>query len=260
MRRIDVIPVTPIIGLSVGMLLTAFGLTLWNGFRQTTGLDRAAQVISWIAGGLLLIAFPLLWSEAHGHYTRALHLVLMAAVAAPSINRRHHFPSSGAIRMLPALVLSGIGLTLVAENFQGTHYTDLLTLPAWISQEGLFAQPPTVSLAEPSMLLNMAFMFCDGLVARVLGEALGTLVHPVATPSRLFDALYMLLTLLVGTTTLTNLWQRGMVWEGSPAESGLLGAWLAWSAAWLSPREHPRLRAALIATATLLLVLLALEG
>ena len=102
-------------------------------------------------------------------------------------------------------------------------------------------------------------MLCDGLVARVLGEALGTLVNPTATPSRLFDVLYMLLTLLVGAITLTTLWQRGVVWERSPAESGLLGAWLAWSAAWLSPCEHPRLRAALIAIATLLLVLLALK-
>ncbi|MBN1977233.1 MAG: hypothetical protein JW918_07515 [Anaerolineae bacterium] len=254
------IPVTPIIGLSVGMLLTAFGLALWNGFRQTAGLDRAAQVISWIAGGLLLIAFPLLWSEAHGHYTHALHLILMAAVAAPSINRRHHLPWNDAIRMLPALALSGIGLALVAENFRGAHYTDLPALPTWIIQEGLFAQPPTISLAGPSIPLGMAFMLCDGLVARVLGEALGTLVTPTATSSRLFDILYMLLTLLVGAITLATLWQRGVVWEKSPAESGLLGVWLAWSAAWLSPREHPRLRAALIATATLSLVLLALEG
>jgi len=255
-----VIPVTPIIGLSVGMLLTAFGLALWNGFRQIAGLDRAAQVISWIAGGLLLIAFPLLWSEAHGHYTNALHLILMAAVAAPSINRRRHFPWSDAIRMLPALVLSGIGLTLVAENFRGAHYTDLLALPAWVIQEGLLAQPLTISLAEPSIPLGMAFMLCDGLVARVLGEALGTLAHPAATPSRLFDILYVLLTLLVGAITLATLRQHGVVWDGGPAESGLLGAWLAWSAAWLSPRERPRLRAALIVTATLLLVLLALKG
>ena len=254
------IPATPFIGLSVGMLLTALGLTLWNGFRQTTGLERTAQVISWIVGGLLLVAVPLLWSEAHGHYTYALHLILMAAVAAPSIKSRHHFPWSDAIRMLPALVLSGIGLTLISENSQGTHYTALLTLPSWIIQEGLLAQPLTVSLAESWIFLGMAFMLCDGLTARVLGEALGTLANPAATPSRLFDILYMLLTLLVGATTLANLWQRGVAWEGSPVESGLLGTWLAWCAAWLSPRERPRLRAALIATATLLLVLLALKG
>ncbi|MBN1815075.1 MAG: hypothetical protein JXA14_24790 [Anaerolineae bacterium] len=247
----------PIIGLSVGMLLAALGLALWDGFRQAAGFDRAAQVISWIAGGLLLAALPLLWIEAHGHYTRALHLTLMAAIAAPSISR-HRFPWCDAIRILPSLVLSGIGLALVTENFRGIHYTGLFSLPVWAIKEGPITQLPTILLAEPSVLLGTAFMVCDGLVARVLGEVLGTLASPGTPISRLFDVLYLLLTLLIGANALANLRQRGVVWEGSPEESGLLGAWLAWSAAWLGPRKRPRLRAGLAALAASLLIILAL--
>lgn len=251
----------PIIGLSVGMLLAALGLALWDGFRHTAGLDRAAQVISWIAGGLLLVTLPLLWIEAHGHYTRALHLTLMAAIAAPSINRRQRSLWRDAIRMLPSLVLSGIGLALVTEDsHRGIHYTGLLTLPVWAIEEGLIAQLPTILLAEPSALLGTAFLVCDGLVVRVLGEVLGTLARPDTPISRLFDLLYLLLTLLIGANALANLRQRGLAWEGNPEESGLLGAWLAWSAAWLSPRKRPRLRAGLVAVAAVLLIVLALKA
>jgi hypothetical protein len=97
-----------------------------------------------------------------------------------------------------------------------------------------------------------------GLAARVLSEALGTLASSDTPTSRLFDAVYLLLTLLVGADALTTLWQRGLVWDGNPNQSGPLGAWLVWSAAWLSPRERPRLRAVLTVLAAVLLVILAL--
>jgi hypothetical protein len=93
-----------------------------------------------------------------------------------------------------------------------------------------------------------------------LSEALGTLTNPITVPGRLFDALYLLLTMLIGANALANLWQRGMAWERSPGESGLLGVWLAWSAAWLCPRERPRLRAVLAAVAAVLLIVLALKA
>jgi len=56
-----------------------------------------------------------------------------------------------------------------------------------------------------------------------------------------------------------SLWQRGVAWEGSASEGGLIGAWLVWNAAWLSRRWHPRLRAALTTVAALLLIVLALN-
>jgi hypothetical protein len=101
-------------------------------------------------------------------------------------------------------------------------------------------------------------MICGGLAARVLGEAVGAFVSPTAAPGRLFDALYLLLTLLVGANALATLWQRGAVWERTTGEGSLAGTWLAWSAAWLSPRQRPRLHAALVALAALLLIALTL--
>jgi hypothetical protein len=136
--------------------------------------------------------------------------------------------------VLPPLVLAGIGLVLVAG-------------PARIGGDAI-------------TLVSLAPAIYGGLAARTLGEALSALASPAAPMSRLFDALYLLLTLAAGAITLTTLWQRGVVWEDDPAESGLLGAWLVWSAAWLSPREHPRQRASLIAVATSLLILLALTA
>lgn len=73
-----------------------------------------------------------------------------------------------------------------------------------------------------------------------------------------FTATYALLTLLVGGAVTVNLWQRGMVWGGSPGEGGLAGAWLAWSAAWLGRRWPPRLRVGLIVVAALSLIVTAL--
>ena len=53
---------------------------------------------------------------------------------------------------------------------------------------------------------------------------------------------------------LANLWQRGIVSSPNVSEGGLAGAWLAWGAAHLGPLTRPRLRAALIIVAALLLL------
>jgi hypothetical protein len=72
---------------------------------------------------------------------------------------------------------------------------------------------------------------------------------------------YVLLTLVVGSAALVNLWQRGMVWGSSDPvmQGGLAGAWLVWSADWFVPRRHPRLRAALTVMAALLLIFVAIR-
>jgi hypothetical protein len=222
----------PLLGLSFGALLTASGLALWGRFRRVEGLALATRAIKWMATGLLLAAIPFLWIE--NLPAVILQLTLMAAIVVPPVGRRQPLPWHDATTMLPALVLAGIGLFLVAG-------------PAQVGRDAI-----TITSLAPAIY--------GGLAARTLGEALGTLASPAASTSRLFDALYLLLTLATGTNALTTLWQRGIVWVGDPAESGLLGAWLAWSAAWLSPCRRPRLRAALIVVATLLLVVLALEA
>jgi len=218
----------PLIGLALGMLLVAVGLALWNDRREKTArLSRAAQVIGWAASALLVVAVPLLWLAGHGHYTRALHLTLMATIAAPRINQRD------TISTLPALALVGGSLFLVTRGTPAEH--SALTL------------------------VGLAFILCGGLGARVLGEALSVLANPDVPLSRTFDGLYLLLTLLVGSTALANLWQRGSVWGEAAGEAGLVGVWLAWGATWSSPRERHRLRAGLVAVAALLLILLTLR-
>lgn len=221
--------VIPLIGLSFGALITATGLALWDGFHPAPGLTRATRVIRWGVGGLLLVAILPLW--AAGHSTLALSLALTSAIAAPP--PRRSLPSRyGAVTLLPVLVLTGVCLFLTT---------------------GLVRARGDVT---PST--GLVATICGGLAARVLGEALGALANPTAVPGRLVDAFYLLLTLLIGANTLSNLWQRGLVCEASPEESGLLGVWLAWSAAWLSPRRRPRLRAGLIAVAAVLLIILVL--
>jgi hypothetical protein len=216
--------------LSLGALLTALGLALWNRSRQVSGLSPAIRAIKWTAAGLLLATTPLVWIGSRP--ALVLHLTLAAAIATPPAGRRHHLPRRDAVTVLPALALAGAGFFLDAGGTRfGGH---------------------TISA------MSLAVAVYSGLAARVLGEALGRLANPAAPVSRLFDALYLLLTLLVGANALATLWQRGVVWEASPGESGLPGVWLAWSAAWLIPHARARLKAGLIAVAAILLIVLAL--
>lgn len=221
--------VTPLIGLSFGALLTATGLALRDGFHPMPGLAHAARVIRWGVGGLLLIAILPLW--AAGYPTLVLSLTLVAAIAAPPA-RRDLSSRYYAVTLLPVLVLTGTCFFLITRVVQARG-----------------------DIASSVSLVAAVY---GGLAARVLSEALDALASPTAVPGRLFDALYLLLTLLIGADALVNLWQRGLAWEGNPEVSGLLGVWLVWSAAWLGPRKHSRLRAGLSAVAAVLLIMLAL--
>jgi len=217
------------------MLLAAAILALRNEFRKIEGLSRASRAVRWVASVFLLIAVPFLWSAGRDRSTLVVHLTLMAAIAAPSTDRQgdqYHWHHT--VSVLPALVLAGGGLFTINQNVQ-----------------------PASPVLTPTTL---AITICGGLAARVLGEALGTFVNTVVPLSRTLDALYLLLTLLVGGSALVNLWQRGAVWEEMAAEKGLAGTWLAWTAAWLSPREERRLRSGLAAAAALLLTFLSLRA
>jgi hypothetical protein len=222
--------------LACGILLAAAGLALWDGFRQTPGLARAVDTNAWLAGALLSIGALLAWQETRSPSGPAPHLILMAALAAiplPRIPRRRSARWSGAIRVLPALALAGVGL--------------------------FWTPGPAAAGAgsSPLALVELGVLVCAGLGARALGQALSEMADPTPHLERPFAAAYALLTLLVGGMALVNLGQRGSVWDGTAGQSGLAGAWLAWSAAWWGPRQPPRLRAGLIAAASLLLIALA---
>ncbi|HEY68257.1 MAG TPA: hypothetical protein G4N97_08315 [Thermoflexia bacterium] len=228
-------PVTVVFtGLACGMLLTAVGLALWGGFRQVPRLSHAVQAIGWLAGVTLLIGVLLTWQENHNASIPAIRLMLMAALAAlPNPHRRCASSWDSAIPILPALILAGVGLFWSPESV-GT---------------GLGHRP-----VAP---MELAIVICGGIGARAMGEALSEIATLAPHVEWSFTAAYMLLTLLVGEMALVNLRQWGTLWGGASGESGMTGAWLIWSAAWLAPRQHVRLRAALTIVATLLLIVLA---
>lgn len=222
-----------LIGLACGALLAAVGLTLWDGLRQMPGISRSAWVLGWVAAALLLIGALLIWQGDHG--VPALRLILMAALAAPpGLRRRRPSHWSNVMFILPALALAGAGFFLISKP---------------VADEA-------VSL--PVRPVEIAIVVCGGLGARALGKALSVIATPLSTPELgAFAVTYTLLTLLVGGTALANLWQRGTMWGESASEAGLAAVWLAWSAAWLGLRQHPRLRAGLIVVAAALFIVLA---
>ena len=235
----------PITGLACGALLAAAGLALWGRNRQDTStldtMRAAVRIIRWVAGGLLIVGALLAWLGRSSLHGAAPHLILMAALAAPPEIHRHRLPRwTRVLLILPALMLAGAGLIWTLGTTEANAGSGSITLG------------------------QLALTICGGLAARALGMAAGTLgiaeddsagsAPYLEWPS---TAAYGLLTLIVGGTLLANLWQRGWAWDGTASERSLAGVWLAWTAAWMTPRRSRRLRAAFIIVAALLLIVLA---
>jgi hypothetical protein len=221
-------------GLACGTLLAATGLALWDDIRQAPGISHAVPVIRWVAGALLVVGALLAWQGDRSLSTPAPRLMLMAALAAPpAVHHLRLSRWSNAWLILPALVLAGAGLFWTSASTEAGG--------------GSF----------PFVLVEIAVIICGGLGARALAIALSesaTSSPHVEWPSA---AAHALLTVIVGGTVLVNLWQRGSVWDGTAGESGLAGAWLAWTAVWVGPRWPHWFRAALTAMAAALLIVLA---
>lgn len=225
-------------GLAWGTLLAAAGLALGNALRQVPGLPHAVRVVRWLAGALLAIGAVLLWQAESGLSKHAPRLILMAALAAPpAIDGRRLTPWSPMLLLLPALAMAGIGFLQAAFRTP--------------EPMGPGTRASVVGLEELAMLI------CGGLGARSLGQALSEMITsapPIEWPSA---ATYALLTLLVGGIALVNLWQQGSMWSGTADQRWLTSAWLAWSAARVSPRQLSRVRTVLVGLAASFLVALA---
>lgn len=225
--------VQALIGLALGMLLTAAGLIAWSSLRgKPTQVALAAWPIRWVAGAILAAAALCAWIAGRDSNALILHLTWMAAIAAPPNDRRLG-PLRGRdiVSTLPALALATGSLIAVS---------------------GFVRIGPSPSPITP---MRLALIACNGVAARVLAEALAALVDPAAPLGRTLDILHLALTLLLGGTSLVHLWQRGVAWGELVGGEGLVGAWLAWSAALLCPGRHARLRAGLAIVATVLLTL-----
>ncbi len=221
-------------GMACGAQLAAIGLTLWGSPRQLPRLPHAVRAVRWLAGILLLVGALSAWP-----LTSIAYPILIAALAAfPEIRYRQGSHWSDILLILPTLILNGISL------FYGVKSTGIEM------EIGSFL----------TIAVELTAVICGGLGMRALGQSLRTIAAPPSyTEEFVLPAAvtYTLLTLLVTGTTLTNLWQRGAMWQGTIYEGRLAGAWLAWSAVWFSPRRPLWLRATLTTIATLLLVVLA---
>jgi hypothetical protein len=221
-------------GLACGTLLAATGLALWDDFRRVSGISHAVLIIRWVAGALLVVGALLAWQGDRSLSTPAPRLMLMAALAAPPA--AHHLRLSrwsNVWLILPALALAGAGLL-------------------WTS-----ASTEASGGSSPVVLVKIAVIICGGLGARALAAVLSESATSSPHVEWPFVAAHALLTVIVGGTVLVNLWQRGLVWDGTAGESGLAGAWLAWTAAWVGPRWPRWFRSALTAMAAVLLIVLA---
>lgn len=220
-------------GLSWGMLLAGGGLAVWDGFREVPGLSRAVRIIDRGAWALLLITIPV--GQKTGFPEQAQNLILMATAALSTLlgtQRRSSW--SNARGVLPAVILTGVALFRGSASVGAEVGRDAVVMP-----------------------VRWGILLCGSCGAAVLSAVLGDTVDWTPRVKRVSTITYALLTLLIAGVALVNLWQRGVAWAGIGGESGLLGAWLIWSAAWLGPRRRPRLRAALVVAAALSVIALA---
>lgn len=220
-------------GLSWGMLLAGNGLAVWDGFREMPGLSHAVRIIDWGAWALLLIAIPV--GHKTGFPEQAQNLILMAtAVLGTLLGTQRRSSWSNARGVLPAVILTGVALFWGSASVGDEAGRDAVAIP-----------------------VRWGILLCGTCGAAVLSAVLGDMVDWTPRVKRVSTITYALLTLLITGVALVNLWQRGVAWAGTGGESGLLGAWLIWSAAWLGPRQRPRLRAALVVAAALSVIVLA---
>lgn len=252
------LPVAVSVVLACGMLLTAVGVHLWIGSRKGPDLSPVASAAAWVAAGVLLVGALLVWGgelpaleslvrpfDVSAWPGPVLPMILMAALAIPlggetglQFEAGQKAYRSRALAYLPALALTVAVLAQVS-----TPTGDPLSAD-WVTP------------------LRFSIAVCAGLGARALGQALQVIAEGTCCAEWPGALTYGLLTLVSGSAALLNLWRGGMVWGGMDPvmRGGLAGAWLVWSADWLVPRRHPRLRAALTVLAALLLMVVAIRG
>ena len=221
-------------GLACGALVGGAGLALWNSLRPIAGASRAVVAIRWVAAALVATGAALAWQGGYGVPRPARHLILMAALAVPpEIHRRSGSQWGQLLGILPALVLTGTGLIWTAVSMDAN------------------------AGAGSATLVELAVTACGGLGARSLGLALREARTYPPRINRTFNGTYCLLTLIVGSLALMNLWQRGTVWDSTAGESGLASSWLAWSASRVNVHPTAWLRTVLIAVAAIASIILA---
>ncbi len=220
-------------GLACGMLLVGRGIAIWSARIPPHARFRITTLIRWIAGSTLLIGAL---ASGRGD-VRFAALAIMATLAVLPLNRRSQDTPS----LTPALLLTGLCL-------------------AWA------IGAPTTCTPSPSPILLVLIAAAGGLGAQAfdLKEDKSSdddddddddeTSQPNDAPAWMAEAAFVILTVTVGGVALANLWRWGVALQ--PAYiNGLVGAWLAWVAAWTAPRHPLWLPTALHAMALVWLIL-----
>lgn len=240
-----------LLGLGCGMLLAAVSFGLWGGFQGAQALSRGAHAAAWGAAGVLVVGALLAWGSGLPALESLIGVVDRGALEGP---------------VLSLILMAALAIPLKVDVRQEALWScALLYVPAWVLALAALVRIVTPGGAVPSTdwvtPVRFSLAVCGGLGARALGQSLRLMTDDapyVAWPDELA---YGLTTLLFGAVTLANLWQRGRVWSyADPVlQGGIVGAWLVWSADWLAPRRHRRLRALLSIVAALLLMVTAIK-
>ena len=240
-----------LVGLSCGLLLAAVALGLGSGYRGGRSLLRGAQAAAWGSAGVLVLGALLTWGSGLPALESLIGVIDRGALEGP---------------VLSLVLMAGLAVPLKVERPEVALWScGLLYLPAWLLSTAALVEMSTPSTAplDTGWITPVRFSLavCGGLGARAVGQSLqlmATGIPAIAWPGQLA---YGLMTVLVGSATLINLWQRGRMWAGPDPilRGGITGAWLAWTADWLAPRRHGRLRAGLTIVAGLFLIFAAIK-
>lgn len=241
-----------LLGFGCGMLFAAVGFCLWSGLAGDQALSRGARAVAWSAAAVLVVDALLAWGSGLPALESivgvvnggdlggpARSLILMAALAVPLKGKGSREARwSQAFLYVPALLLSAMALAPMVMR-----------------------SPDTVSSTDWVTPIRFALAVCAGVGARAMGQALRAMMSGTFPGERSGALTYGLLTLVAGSAALANLWQRGRLWVGADPvlRGGMAGAWLGWTADWLTPSRDVRLRAPLTVVAAVLLILAAIK-
>ncbi|HDQ72257.1 MAG TPA: hypothetical protein ENN19_09195 [Chloroflexi bacterium] len=242
------------------MLLAILGLTIWDARNPRIQIAHITTITQWIPGALLLIgalvsgrddvrlaalsvlaaitAFPLTGHQRHSLGRLALAVLLTTMVLVWTIT----FHATCA-PIAPPVVL----FLIAAAGGLGAHVLSLSGGELW-SKIGAKAGDSLEVDDEDEKQAG------ERETAAGIDQPLETSRTKRLTLQWLAQMTFALLTLVIGSVTLVNLWQWGTAWREPSHTSALVGTWLIWAGAWMASRRPWWLRTVLYALALATLI------
>ncbi len=243
--------IAALVGSGCGLLLVAMSLALLGAAREVPSPSPGAHVAARGAAGVLVVGALLAWGSGLPALEALLGVAGEGALEGPVLS----------LTLMAALA---IPLRVIAPR-RSAWGSALLYVPAWllalVALGWIAVRGGSDVGGDWITPIRFSLAVCGGLGARAVGQSLQLMVADATRVEWPGTVTCALLTALTGAAGLVNLGQRGMLWAGADAvlRGGLAGAWLAWTADWLTPRRHRRLRPLLTVVAGVLLVLTAVK-